>query len=83
MSVYVLFNLLNELKKNHKMQVLPSILLLFHNKFDKLNYTGAQMLDSIYHMILKLLKNCIFGMKMSRLCHLLRNVILDVIMSHY
>ena len=37
------------------------------------------MLDSIYHMILKLIKNHIFGMKMSRFCHLLHNVIMDVI----
>ena len=28
------------------------------------NDTGARMLDSNYHMTLKLLKNCIFGMKM-------------------
>ena len=29
---------------------LPSILSLFHNKFNKFNDTGARMLDSIYHM---------------------------------
>ena len=52
----------------------PRILSLFLNKFDKLNDTGARMLDSIYHMTLKLLKNHIFGMKTSRFCHLLRNV---------
>ena len=38
------------------------------------------MLDSIYHMTLKLIKNRIFGVKTSRFCHLLRNVIMDVIM---
>ena len=37
------------------------------------------MLDYIYHMTLKLLKNRIFGVKTSRFCHLLRNVIIDVI----
>ena len=37
------------------------------------------MLDSIYHMTLKLLENHIFGVKTSRMCHLLRNVIMDVI----
>ena len=42
---------------------LPSILLLFCNKFNKFNNTGARMLDSIYHMTLKLVKNCIFGVK--------------------
>ena len=37
------------------------------------------MLDSIYHMKSKLLKNHIFGLKMSRFCHLLCNVIMDLI----
>ena len=37
------------------------------------------MLDSIYHMTLKLIKNHIFGVKTSRYCHLLRNVIMDII----
>ena len=32
------------------MRGLPSILLLFRNKFNKFNNTGARMLDSIYHM---------------------------------
>ena len=34
---------------------LPSILSLFRNKFNKFNKTGAGMLDSIYHMTLRLL----------------------------
>ena len=55
MSAHVLLNLLNELRKRDKMQGLPSILSLFRNKFDKFNNTGAQMIDSIYHMTLKLL----------------------------
>ena len=40
-------------------------LSLFRNKFNKFNNTGAQMLDSIYHMMMisKILKNCIFGVK--------------------
>ena len=37
------------------------------------------MLNSIYHMTLKLLKNHIFGEKTSRFCHVLRNVKMDVI----
>ena len=45
MSAHVLLNLLNEL----------SILLRFCNKFNKFNNTGAQMLDSIYHMTFRLL----------------------------
>ena len=56
MSANVLFNLLNELGEKDKMQGLPSILsVLFHNEFNKLNNTRARMLDSIYHMTLKLL----------------------------
>ena len=37
------------------------------------------MLDSIYHMTLKLLKYHIFGVKTSRFCHLLPNIKMDVI----
>ena len=50
MSAHVLLNLLNELGKRDKMRGLPSILALFSNDFNKFNNTGAQMLDSIYHM---------------------------------
>ena len=56
MSAHVLLNLLNELGKRDKMQGLSSILSLFHNKFIKLNNTGAGMLVSIHHMTLKHLK---------------------------
>ena len=77
-SAHVLLNLLNDLGKSGKMQGLLSILLLFRNEFNKFNNTGARMLDSIYHMT-KLIKNCFFGVKTSRFCHLLRNVIMDVI----
>ena len=37
------------------MRSLPSILFLFRNKFNKSNNTGAQMLDSIYHMTFKII----------------------------
>ena len=40
MSAHVLLNLLNELEKN---------------EFNKFNNTRARMLDSIYHMTLRLL----------------------------
>ena len=60
MSVLVLLNLLNELGKRYKMQGLSSFLSLFCNKFNNFNNTEAQMLDSIYHMTLKLIKNHIF-----------------------
>ena len=39
------------------MRGLPSILSLCRNKFNKFNNTSAQMLDSIDHMILRLLLN--------------------------
>ena len=40
------------------------------------------MLDSIYHMTLKILQNCIFGVKTSRFPLILRNGIMDVITFH-
>ena len=79
MSAHVLLILLNKLGKSDKMPSLLSILSLFRNEFKKINNTGAGMLDSIYHMTLKLLKKRIFGVKMSRFCHLLRNIIKSVI----
>ena len=68
MRAHVLLTLLNQLGKSDKMRGLPSILLLFRNEFNKLNNTGARMLDSIYHMTLKLSCNRVFGMKTSRFC---------------
>ena len=55
MSARVLLNLLNELEKRDKMRGLPSISSFFRNEFNKFNNTGAQMLDSIYYMALRLL----------------------------
>ena len=55
MSAHVLLNLLNELGQRDKMRGLPSILSLFRNEFNKFNNTRARMLDSIYHMPLRLL----------------------------
>ena len=52
MSAHVLLNLLNELGKRDKM---PSILSLFRNEFNKFNNTRARILDSFYHMTLRLL----------------------------
>ena len=63
MSAHVLLNLLNELGKRDKMRGLPSILSLFCYQFNKFNNTRAQMLDSIYHMTLRLLRNLISGVK--------------------
>ena len=61
------------------MRGLPSILSLFRNKFNEFDNTGARMLDSIYYMALKLLKNRSFGVKASRFCYILRNVIMEII----
>ena len=55
MSTHVLLNFLNELGKRDKMRGLSSILSLFRNEFNKFNNTGAQMLDSSYHMTLRIL----------------------------
>ena len=54
-SAHVILNLLNKLGKRNKMQGLPIILSLFRNKFNKFNSTRAGMLDSIYHITLRLL----------------------------
>ena len=54
MSAHVLLILLNELGKRGKMRGLPNILSLFRNEFNKFNNTRARMLDSIYHMKLRI-----------------------------
>ena len=61
MSAHVLLNLLNELGIRDKMRGLPSILSHFRNEFNKLNNTGARMLDSISHMTLKHLENALIS----------------------
>ena len=66
MSAHVLLNLLNKLRNADKIQGLPSVLSLFPIEFNKFNNTGARMLDSIYHMTLKFLKNHFFCMETSR-----------------
>ena len=66
MSAHLLLNLLNELRKSDKMRGLLSILLLFRNESKKFNKTGAQILDLIYHMTLRLLSNFISGLKKIR-----------------
>ena len=63
MSAHVLLNLLNELEKRDKMRGLPSILSLFRNEFNKFNNTRALMLDSNYHMLLRLLLSLISALK--------------------
>ena len=63
MRAHVLLILFNELGKRDKMRGLPSILSLFRNEFNKFNKTRARMLDSIYHMTLRILCNLISGVK--------------------
>ena len=72
MNAHVLLNIFNELRKSEKIGGLPNILSFFCNEFDKFNNTGARMLDSIYHMTLKLLNNRKFTIKTSRFYHLFR-----------
>ena len=45
------------------MRGLPSIISLFHNKFNEFNNTGAGMLDSIYHMIKNYFENIFLALK--------------------
>ena len=47
-SVHVFFEFIKQVGKSDKMRGWPPILALFCNKFNKLNNTGAQMLDSTY-----------------------------------
>ena len=54
MSVYALLNILDVLRKIHKMRDLLIILSLFPNEFNKVNNTGVCILDSINHLTLKL-----------------------------
>ena len=64
-SAHILLNILSTLGKRDKMRGLPSNFFLFRNEPNKFKNTGAQMLDSIYQMTLKLLKNRILGVKTS------------------
>ena len=55
MKAHVLLNLLNKLGKRDQMRGLLSNLSIFRNKFNRFNNTRARMLDSNYHMTLRLL----------------------------
>ena len=79
MSAHVLLNLLNELRKRDTMRGLQSILSFFRNKINKFDNTGERLLDSIYHMTLRLLLNLISGVKKLYFCHYVRNIVMDVI----
>ena len=62
-----------------KCEVCRAFFLFFRTELNEFNNTGAKMLYSIYHMTVKILKNCMFGVKTSRFSLYLRNVIKDVI----
>ena len=63
MTAHVLLSLLNELGKRDKIRGLPSILSLFRKEFSKFNNTRTRMLDSVYHMTLRLLLKSHFSRK--------------------
>ena len=63
MCAHVLLNLLNKSGKRDKMRGLPSFLSLFLNEFNKFNNTRARILDSFYHMTLRLLLKSHFSRK--------------------
>ena len=54
MSAHVLLNLLNKLRKEIKCEACRAFYLC-RNEFNKYNNTKTRMLDSIYHMTLKIL----------------------------
>ena len=54
MSAHVLLNLLNELRKRKNARLAEHFIFFFCNDINKFNNTGALMLDSFYHMTLKL-----------------------------
>ena len=74
MSALVLLNLLNERGEIDKMRGLLSFLSLFCNKFNKFNNTRAGIIDSIYHITLRLLQNLISVVKMIQFCHVRHNI---------
>ena len=51
----MLIEFIKRVGERDKMRDLPSILSLFRNEFNKFNNTRARMLDSIYHMTLRIL----------------------------
>ena len=54
MSAHVLLNSLNDLWKRDNMRGLSSVLSLFRSEFDKVNNTGARMLDLFITHYIKL-----------------------------
>ena len=61
MRAHVSLNYLTIWGKTDKMRGMSSIFSLFRNEFNKFSNTGARMLDSIYHMTIKLIKDRILA----------------------
>ena len=55
MSIPVVLSLINELGGEIKCEACQAFYLFFRNKFTKINSTRARMLDSIYHVTLRIL----------------------------
>ena len=64
MSAHVLLNLLRELGQEIKCEACRPFYLFFCSMFNKFNITRARMVDSIYHMTLRLHRNLISVVKM-------------------
>ena len=82
MSAPVLLNLLNELSKSDKIRGLPGMLSNSRTEFNKFNDTG-RMLDFLYQITFKTLKNRLVDSKTLRFCHYLHIVMTDVFTLHY
>ena len=54
MSTHAFLNLLNKLRKRDKSRGFDKQFITFCNKFNKFNNTGAQILEFIYNMTVKL-----------------------------
>ena len=81
MSAHLLLNSLNALRERDKIRGLQSVLSLFCNKLNKFNNTQHESY-SIYGFYLShktTFLTTFFCVKMSRFCHLLRNIIMGVI----
>ena len=63
MSAHVFF------RKRDKMQACQVFLSLLRNEFYKFNNSGARVLDSIYHMTVRLLSNIIFMSLYAQRCY--------------
>ena len=64
------------------MRGLSSTLSFLCDEFNKLNNTGARILDSFYHNDSKITLKSHFGVNKLRFCHYVRNGVMNVIISN-